>query len=992
MKQRKLSKALLTFFAVLLLVCTLCTMVQAATDEYQNCGLAYGNIVPTDSQLKAQKTSYSFYGDSGNLYFMRISKGKQNAWFAVEIYSDSQYKNQIRSFKDEFSTTPGNKPLSITWNFKDIASGVYYGRCYVYYTENDKRIIDSSSFKTFTININRISKREVTLKSLTTTPTGLQITWAQVPTATKYNVYRRAAGEKSWTYLKTLGADATSYIDTTPKSGKYYAYTVKCGDGKNVSLYNKKGLFTYYLAQPQIKSVNGIYSAGAAQLKWAPVDGAAGYYIYRKGGSLSNYDWKLIATVKNGKASSYIDLKATSADWNYTYTVKAYYGKYYSSHNTTGVDFNYIPAPKITRLAPHQDGVQISWEAPTSTATKYYVYRKNGSAWKLVGSTADKSFVDKSVASNNTYTYTVKAACATNVGGFNQKGVSLKYIATPKLTSLSFDYNYRGIVKWEPVNGAAGYKIYRKVNDSKSWYLLATVKNGKASSYTDTTQKYSGAKYTYTVRAYDSKNVHSWFVPTGISDVCLAKPVFSVAQKDTADKSLAMEISWNKVNGATKYNVYRRTVGGKWAHLKDDVAELSFTDTTIESGVTYQYAVRALNDTGSISWYYTKSSTAVLAPEITGVALADDGVKVEWKAVKDATEYKVYRMKTGEKDWTLAGTSKETSFTDTLADAKSSAYSYAVTAVVNKIESIKSAPKTNTTEITATTEYDSEIKAIVLQWNAPDADTVIVTKVSGNEEPVEIGAFSTITTTKYEDKSVEAGKKYTYTFIAQSSTKVNGVVSSTASCPLPPLETTKIEAIEPDYNDGDPIITLCWKPVEFASSYEVLRSTDGEEYTKVATVSADAVKDDGLIYCTDPITAETSYTYRIKAISNEDRAASTSASSSPYIVYKPLEISGLADLKIANQELVGTQNVAVTLKWSPVPKAEVYFIFRMAEGGEYESLGSITVEEGTSPETVFVDNTAELNTKYTYKVTASSLFRGNVSKTIDFERNSLEAE
>lgn len=992
MKQRNFSKALLTFFAVLLLVCTLCTMVQAATDEYQNCGLAYGNIVPTDENLNAQKTSYSFYGDSGNLYFMRISKGKADAWFAVEIYSDSQYKNQIRSFKDELSTTSGNKPLSITWNFKDIASGDYYGRCYVYYTDGDKRVIDSSSLKTFTISINRISKREVTLKSLTTTSTGLQITWAQVPTATKYNVYRRAAGEKHWTYLKTLGADATSYVDTTPKSGKYYAYTVKCSDGKNVSLYNKKGLYTYYLAQPQIKSVNGVYSSGAAQLKWSAVDGASGYYIYRKGGSLSDYDWKLIATVKNGKTTSYIDYKATSADWNYTYTVKAYYGKYCSAYSTTGIDFNYIPAPKITKVGPHQDGVQITWEAPSSTATKYYVYRKNGTAWKLVGTTTDKSFVDKSVTSNNTYTYTVKAACSTNVGGFNQKGVSLKYIATPKLQSLTFDYSYRGIIKWEPVDGAAGYKIYRKVNDGKSWYLLATVKNGKASSYIDTTQKYSGAKYTYTVRAYDSKNIHSWFVPTGISDICLAKPVFSVAQKDTADKSLAMEISWNKVNGATKYNVYRRLVGGKWAHLKDGVTDLSFIDTTVESGVTYQYAVRALNDTGSISWYYTKSSTAVAAPKITSVAFAENGVEVNWSAIENATEYKVYRAKVGETSWSLAGSSKTTSFIDTAEDAKAVAYQYCVSAVANGVESIKGATMTNVTEITATAEYDSEKKAIVLQWKAPDADTVIVTKASGTDEPVEIGIFSTVTTSSYADLSIEAGKKYTYTFTAQSSTKVNGTVSSTASCPLPPLESAKIKIIEPDYNNGDPILTLGWEPVEYASTYEVLRSTDGEEYTKVATVSADAIKDDGLIYCVDPITAETSYTYRVKAISKEDRAPSTTASTSPYIVYKPLEVSGLADLKIANQELVGTQNVAVTLKWSPVPKAEVYFIFRMAEGGEYESLGTITVEEGVSPETVFVDNTAELNTKYTYKVTASSLFRGNVSKTITFERNSLEAE
>ena len=983
MKKMGFSKAMLTIFAVLLLLGTLCTVAFAA-DEIKNCGLAYGEIVPTDANLKAQKNKYDFYGDSGNLYFMRISKGKENAWFAVEIYADAGYKEQIRSFKDQYSQTPGNKPLSITWNFKTIASGTYYGRCYTYYVDGDNKVTDTSSFKTFTININRIAKREVPLKSLTTTSNGMKITWSQVPTATKYNVYRRAAGEKSWTYLKTLGADATSYVDTTPKSGNYYAYTVKCGDGKNVSLYNKKGLFTYYLAQPTIKGVNGVYSSGAAQLQWTAVNGAKGYYVYRKGGSLSNYDWKLIATIKNGKTTSYVDTKATSADWNYTYTVKAFNGKYNSAHDATGVEFNYIPAPKITKVGPHHEGMEITWNAPATNVTKYYVYRKNGTAWKLVGTTTATSFVDKSVSSNNAYTYTVKAACNTNVGAFNQKGVSQTYLATPKLKSLTFDYSYRGIIKWEPVNGATGYKIYRKVNDGKSWYLLATVKNGKASSYTDASKKYSGAKYTYTVRAYNSKNIHSWFIPTGISDVCLAKPVYTVAQKDTQDKSLAIEVKWNKVNGATKYNVYRRVPGGTWAHLKDGVTDLSYTDATIQTGVAYQYAVRALNNTGSISWYYTKDATAVAAPKIKAVGFVEKGVKIVWDAVDKATEYKIYKAKVGDTNWALAGSTKTVDFVDTSDDAKAVAYQYCVSAVTNGVESIKGVPMTNVTEITATAKYDAEKKAIVLEWKAPGANTVIVTKVSGTDEPVEVGIFSTVTTTSYADLSIEAGKKYTYTFTAQSSTKVNGTASATASCQLPPLEAAKIVSIEPDYNDGDPILTLAWKPVEFASSYEVLRSTNGKDYTKVATVGSDAIKD-GILYCVDPISSETAYTYRVKAISKEDRAPSTTGSTAPYIVYRPLE--AIENLKAVEKFDNETGKVNVTISWTPVKNAEVYTIARKTGDGEFETLKSIMIEEGTSAETVFVDSTTEINVKYTYKITAASPFRGTVTRTMDFERS-----
>lgn len=985
MKQKSFSKGLITLFAVFLLIGTLCTYAFAEEGvEQQPLGKAYGEIIPTDSKLSAQKKSYTFYGDSGNLYFMRISKGKENAWFAVEIFSDSQYKNQIRSFKDEFSTTPGNKPLSVTWNFKTLESGKYYGRCYAYHMSGEIKIIDTNSYETFDITINRVGNREVTLKSIANTEKGPQITWNQVPTAKKYNVYRRAAGEKHWTYLKTLGENDTTYVDSTAKSGKYYAYTVKCSDGKNVSLYNKKGLLTYYLAQPQIKSVAGVYSSGAAQIKWNAVDGAKGYYIYRKGGSLSNYDWECIATIKNGKASAYTDTKAKSADWSYAYTVKAYYGKYLSAHNATGVEFNYIAAPKITKVGPHQDGMQITWTSGDTDITKYFVYRKNGSSWKLIGTTAEKTFVDKTVATGNFYTYTVKPACKTNAGAFNQKGVTAKYVATPKLQPLTFDYSYRGIVKWSAVDGAAGYKVYRKVNNSKSWYLLATIKNGKTTSYTDASKKYSGAEYTYTVRAYDAKGYHSWFVPAGTSGICLAKPLFAVVQKDMADKSTAIEISWPKVTGATCYNVYRRVPGGTWAALVRETKSLSYIDKTPESGVAYQYAVRALNDKGSISSYYTKTATAVSAPKISSVVIEDAGVKVQWSAVKNA-EYTVYRAKFGTTEWQKLGTAKQATFTDASADAKTTQYSYCVSATVNKVEGIKSASVSNTTEITAKAEFDKASKSIKLTWNAPLAHTIIISKATGSDEAVELGVYTASLYKAYEDKAVEEGKKYTYTLIAQSNNKVDGTVTVTATYPLPPLEAVQITKTSTNYNNGDAICTISWTPVAHASEYAVLRSKNDKDYDPVGTVKASAVKDGSFTY-TDHISADIPYTYKIKAISAENREPSYTAATDKLIAYKPLD--AVANLKAVGELNHETEKVEVTLSWAKTANADNYIIERKAVNGEYVNLVTLSPDKNGVLPTTYTDKQAELDVAYTYRVTAYSAKRGRVNNTVEFTKKS----
>lgn len=981
--QKRFSKLLICFLAVIILTCSFCIFASAA-DEYKNCKGAYGSIIPTDKDLSAQKSSYSFNGDYGVFYFMRMSEGKKDAWFTVEIYSDSNYVNQARSFKSEYSETPGRKPLSVKWNFTDdISSGVYYGKCYSYYLSGEDKVIDTSTIETFKININRVGNRVVSLKSLSNTTTGPKITWETVPTATKYYVYRRAEGETKWTRIATLGESATSHTDKTAKSGTKYTYTVKCSDGKNTSLYEKKGLTTYYIATPKLSPVTGVYSTGAAKISWTKSAGATGYYVYRKGGSLSEYSWKKIATIKNVNTTSYVDKTAKNSDWCYTYTVRAYYGNYKSSYYNSGVDFNYLAAPKITKVGPQATGMQITWTSNDTDITHFYVYRKEGSSWKRIGTTTQKSFIDTKAASNKKYTYTVKAKCDTNVGAYNSKGVSAKFMATPKLQPLTFNSSYNSVVKWSKVTGASGYEVYRKVNNAKSWTKVATIKKGSTTTYYDKAKKSSGARYTYTVRSFDSNNVRSWFTPEGTTGIILAKPKFTVAQAQTADNSLAINVSWAHVNGATKYNVYRRVPGGTWAHLMDDVTDLFFIDTTAESGVTYQYAVRARNDVGSISAYYINDATAVSIPTMLEASVEETGISLKWSAVENAT-YNIYRASVDSEEWTLIGTSETDTFIDEADGFNTTAYKYCVEAIVNGFSSVKSNAITNVTEITATAEYDKETDAIVLTWDSALAEFINITKTCGEEEPVDLGVFSASLYTSYSDTVIEPGKEYTYTITAQSANKINGTATVTAKCPLPPLEKANYTSVTASYNDGDPICTLQWSSVEFASEYRVLRSANGVEYTDVATVKAEDAVEGTLTYV-DYITEETSYKYIVKAISQEDREPSHSAPTEKITVYKPLDaVRDLVAESAINHE--GVENaIFVTLTWAPTENAEYYTIQRKtADSENYEFLTELPAGDNT--ETTYTDETAFAGVQYTYKVTARSVLRGSVNNTVDFFR------
>lgn len=47
-----------------------------------------------------------------------------------------------------------------------------------------------------------------------------------------------------------------------------------------------------------------------------------------------------------------------------------------------------------------------------------------------------------------------------------------------------------------------------------------------------------------------------------------------------------------------RYQVQRRTFGGPWRIMADDLPDTAFTDDDVEPGVEYEYRVRAKNSHG----------------------------------------------------------------------------------------------------------------------------------------------------------------------------------------------------------------------------------------------------------------------------------------------------------------------------------------------------------------------------------------------------------
>ena len=934
----------------------------------------YGQIIPTDSKLEAPKSSYSFTGDSTILYFMSISTGAENAHFAIEIFADKNYSQQLlwttRPYGDE-----GHKDFKIKWDFKKTPSGTYYGKCYTYVSGDDGNdTIDTDSVRKFKITIDRLSKKKVQLTNISNTQTGVKITWNPIPTAKTYKVYRKADGETKWTNITDLPSNSSSYTDKTVKSGKKYTYSVRAFDGKYKTIPNLKGLSITALSAPKLKSVSATTSNGYAKLTWDKVPGATGYYIYRKGGKLNNSQWEKIATIKSGKTVSYVDKKATSTSWCYTYTVKAYNKTTVSAYDKTGLSFNYLKAPTLKSTSITASGIKITWSYSDSDATHYWVYRKSGDSWVKLGKATGKSFTDTTAKSGKTYTYTVKAASKTNVGAYNTKGISSKFLSVPKLTGFTFDSSKRAKITWEKVSGATGYQIFRKTATNKDWVKIAETTSGKTTTYYDSVKKTPGEKYIYTVRAINGK-YRSYYVTSGIQRVFLTTPTIKLANAATDTEDLGIKVSWNKIKNATYYKVYRKAPGAtSYKTIASKVTTTSFYDTNVESGKAYSYRVEAFCTNGQ-SRTNTVSITAVQAPTLTGTAATADGVTITWNAVDGAESYYIYR-KTPTGKWSVIGSYALNTYTDDSPEALTGKYYYTVSAESNGFKSGYNtkgiAAFASITDFTAqlTVNEETGYPCIALNWAYDDiCESVEIIRTVNGEDETSLGIFTKENLeNEYIDYNIEMGNTYAYTAKAIAETKVSTEMSASVEYPYPPIDAVEVNA-ESFYSPEDFYITVSWSLNDLAENYEVYRrSSKDDKWEKIASFTAEEVSLSGAVYKDDTVDTETDYYYTVKAV-RADRDSLYNEEGAYVKILLPLEpVTGIIAKYSSRIEVLedgkDTETYGAKIEWEKTAFAETYYVLRKTADTDWVELAQITADG----EMNYFDTTIEQGVEYIYTI------------------------
>ena len=559
------------------------------------------------------------------------------------------------------------------------------------------------------------------------------------------------------------------------------------------------------------------------KLTWNDVEHADYYEIYRATSKSGKY-----TLVANQPFTYYEDI--TVAAKTYYYKVKAVY----EADETKNSELSKYISLARKCDAPLADtehaasGKPIVYWDKVIGASKYTVYRATSETGKYskLGTTSKLSYTDSKAKAGMTYFYKVIAnASSSKYNSAYSNVVSCDVICGTPSVSVKIDAaTGKPSLSWKKVDGAASYAIYR---DGQLLTTVTAVTYADASAAIDT-------QYSYAVQALGKTeslngNLSKEFTATS----GIAKP----AVKGSIDAATGKPvITWQAVEGAVKYEIYRSTKSSKSYKLLTTVEAPGYIDETVSTGKTYYYKVKAIGQVSkSADSSYVKLTGKCAATEVF-VELHETSGKpvISWYKVSGAKKYTVYRATSETGKYTKLGTTTKLSYTDTKA-VPGTRYFYKV--VVNGSSSSYNSAYSNIVSVVGyaaapqvTLKNDSKGKPVVSWKKVSEAEKymvvyVDVTTASENDiteefilenlQYVEVSKKKTSVTLT----QAQTGRVYLVFVVAvpknedYSGVSLPGYVTST--CVAPKISGKYVENCN----------YISWKAVDGAEYYAVYRST-----------------------------------------------------------------------------------------------------------------------------------------------------------------------
>ena len=400
----------------------------------------------------------------------------------------------------------------------------------------------------------------------------VNLSWDEVSDATTYNVYRDSS---------LIASPTTNAFTDTALADGTYLYEVSAVDDIGESA-SKASVSATVNNEPPAAPTNLSASVNGSNvnLTWDTVADATSYNVYR--------DSSLIASATT---NAFTDTNL--ADGTYLYEVSAVDNAGEStSKASVSTTVNNVPpsAPTNLTASVNQDNVNLTWDTVTD-ATSYNVYRDSN----LIASPTTNAFTDTNLA-DGTYLYEVSAV--DNAGESTSKAsvsTTVNNVPPSAPTNLTASVNQDNVnLTWDTVTDATSYNVYR---DSS---LIASP---STNAFTDTAL--ADGTYLYEVSAVDEAGEST--SKASVSATVNNEPPAAPTNLSASANGSNVNLSWDTVNDATSYNVYRDS------GLIASPTTNAFTDTNLADG-TYLYEVSAVDDAGESTSKASLSVSVIIEP------------------------------------------------------------------------------------------------------------------------------------------------------------------------------------------------------------------------------------------------------------------------------------------------------------------------------------------------------------------------------------------
>ncbi len=422
----------------------------------------------------------------------------------------------------------------------------------------------------------------------------VSISWSAVDWAVGYNIYRSTVDNFSQATLLASTAD-TAYVDATALPGTWYYYWIVSVANGGEWMTSASAAGNRKIGVPRNVAASDGTSADWITVTWNAVEGAVSYRILR---ATTEFVEDAVE-VGTSAGTSWMDLNAANGV-TYNYWVVAVGASFEGEASASDVGYLRLAVPEGVTASNggFADRVKIAWNA-VAEASHYRVYRSasaSGSKTPVSGWQTALNYSDTTAEPGVTYWYFVVAAAdgeGRNASGYSAGAAGSLKIGAPTGVYATDGTSATGVtVSWNATPGAEGYKIYRGTsNNPDAAEVVSSVPAVPSVSFDDTTAA-PGTLYFYWVTATNavSESAKS-AVETGFRSI----PAPTGVTATTTSGAAAVTVSWQSVDGAAYYRVYRGTrTGSDYAVEIDTTTETTYADESGAADKTYYYSVKAV--------------------------------------------------------------------------------------------------------------------------------------------------------------------------------------------------------------------------------------------------------------------------------------------------------------------------------------------------------------------------------------------------------------